>query len=285
MLPSLQSASGPGVSATLTLSAQAFCPFCVTVASASLGFSIGTRVDQAVTATPTVTYGDLVWYSRTQNYAPTDTFTFVPGSGGTVADTFTNPGFTSGTFYMNILPDIRLNMPVSSDSDVAVPASISASWDIFGAGGSESWPLGDLFSLGTGAETFDFGPEFYGQFFYSTPLEVTDPCFPVASCPTYATPATSFEPIPVSNGIPPDVPPSIVVTGGGGTPGGYGNTNLGPLFPGDPSGSPICGPAGTPFAGECINQVTVSPEPRGYILLGISLLLLAGGMRRRNSAE
>ena len=158
VVPSLQSANGPGVGATLTLSAQAFCPFCVTVASASLGFNIGTRVDQAVTATPTVTYGDLVWYSRNQSLTASDTPTFVSGSGGNVADTFTNPGFTSGTFYMNILPDVRLVMPVSSDSDVAVPASISASWDVFGDSGSQTWPLGDLFSLDTGNETFDFNP-------------------------------------------------------------------------------------------------------------------------------
>ncbi len=58
---------------------------------------------------------------------------------------------------------------------------------------------------------------------------------------------------------------------------------MGPLFPGDPSGSPICGAAGTAFAGECINQATLSPEPRRYVLLGIGLLLLAGGMRRRKS--
>jgi hypothetical protein len=285
VVPSLQSANGPGLSATLTLSAQAFCPFCVTVASASLGFNIGTRVDQAVTATPTVSYGDLVWYSRAQSLTASDATTFVSGAGGSVADTFTNPGFTSGTFYMNILPDIRLTMPVSSDSDVAVPASISASWDVFGAGGSESWPLGDLFTLGTGDESFDFNPEFFGQFFYSIPLEVTDPCAPVAFCPTYETPASGFEPIPVSDGIPADIPPSIVVGGGGPTPGGYGNPNIGPLFPGDPSLGPVCGQPGTPFAGQCINQVTVSPEPRAYILLGIGLLLLAGGMRRRKSAE
>ncbi len=290
VVPSLESANGPGVSASLTLSAQAFCPFCVTVASASLGFNIGTRVDQAVTAIPTVSYGDLIWYSRAQSLTASDATTFVAGSADSISDTFMNPPAslhlaTGDTFYMNILPDIRLTMPVSSDSDVAVPASISASWDVFGFGGSESWPLGDLFSLGTGDETFDFDPEFFGDFFYSIPLEVVDHCAPVASCPTYETPATGFEPIPVSDGIPSDVPPSIVVTGGGGTPGGYGTTNLGPLFPGDPSGSPICGPAGTPFAGECINQVTVSPEPSAYILLGIGLLLLAGGMRRRKSAD
>jgi hypothetical protein len=153
VVPSLVSANGPGVGASLTLSAQAFCPFCVTVASATLGFNIGTRVDQSVTATPIVSYGDLVWYSRSQSLTAADTPTFVPGAANTIADTFTNPGFTSGTFYMNILPDIRLTMPVSSNSDVAVPASISASWDVFGDSGSENWPLGDLFSLGTGNES------------------------------------------------------------------------------------------------------------------------------------
>ncbi len=285
VVPSLVSANGPGLDASLTLSAQAFCPFCVTVASATLGFNIGTRVDQTVTATPIVNYGDLVWYSRSQSLTAADTPTFVAGAADTIADTFTNPGFDSGTFYMNILPAIQLTMPVSSNSDVAVPASISASWDVFGAGGSDSWPLGDLFSLSTGNESFNYNPEFYGDFFYSIPLEVTDSCAPVAFCPVYETPATGFDPIPVSDGIPSDVPPSIVVTGGGGTPGGYGTTNLGPLIPGDPSGNPICAPAGSAFVGDCITTVTVSPEPRAYVLLGISLLLLAGGMKRRKSAD
>lgn len=286
---SLESGNGPGVGATLTLSAQAFCPFCVTVASASLGFNIGTRVDQSVMASPDVTYGDLVWYSKTQTYSPSDSFTFVTGSGGNIADTFTNPtglGLVTGdTFYMNILPDIPLDMPVVNNSDVAVPASINASWSIFGSGGSHTWPLGDLFSLGTGNQSFDFNPDFFGDFFYSIPLEFTDTCAPLASCPKFQTPATGFDPIPVSTGIPADIPPSINITGGGGTPGGYGITNLGPLFPGDPSGSPICAPAGTPFAGDCINQVTVSPEPRAFILLGIGLPLLAGGIRRHRSED
>jgi len=281
VVPSSVSANGPGVGANLTLSAQACVIFCVTVASASLGFNVGTRVDQSVTATPIVNYGDLVWYSRSQSLTAADTPTFIPGAAGTIADTFTNPGFDSGTFYMNILPAIQLTMPVTSNSDVAVPASISASWDVFGDSGSENWPLGDLFSLSTGNESFDYDPEFYGDFFYSIPLEVTDGCGPTSFCPVYETPATGFDPVPVNDGIPSDVPPSIVVTGDGSTPGGYGTTNLGPLFPGDPSGNPICDPTGA----ECINQVTVSPEPRAYVLLGISLLLLAGGMRRRKSAD
>jgi hypothetical protein len=106
----------------------------------------------------------------------------------------------------------------------------------------------------------DFNPEFDGQFFHSIPLEVTVPCQPIVSCPTYGTPVTSLEILPVNDGIPSDVPANAVVSEGGAIPGGYGNTILS-------------------------NSAAVSPEPGGFILLGIGLLLLAGGMRRRKSAE
>jgi hypothetical protein len=77
---------------------------------------------------------------------------------------------------------------------------------------------------------------------------------------------------------------STSITGDGPVPGGYGTTNLGPLIPWDPSGSDVCGPVGTAYAGDCINQVTTqtTPEPDGLVLFGIgALLLLAGGLRRK----
>lgn len=78
---------------------------------------------------------------------------------------------------------------------------------------------------------------------------------------------------------------TIVVPGGNITPGDYANANIDLLVHGNPSSTPTCGPADAPFASGCITQTTSSPEPGGYILLGIALLLLAGGMRRRKSAE
>jgi len=159
-----QSANGLGISSGITLSAQAFCPFCVTVASVSLGFSVSTRIDQTVTATPFVTDGDLVWYTKTApSYSSSDTFTTVNGGGGDVNNTFADPGL----------------------------------------------------SLASGSAT----------------------------------------------------------------PGGYGDTNPGALFPGDTGSNPVCDPAG----GECINQVTLqeSPEPDDLIFPGTGLLLIACGLRRR----
>lgn len=286
---SAQTANGLGLGASLTLSANAgICPFCVTVASVSLGFNIGTQINQTVVATPTVNYGDLVWYSTTPTYSPTDTFTLVSGSGGNDANVFNTPtlSLTSGeTFYMNILPVVELTMPVSNDANVAVPASISANWDVFGDSGSANYPLGDLFTLDNGDETFDYDADFYGDQFYSVPLVYTINCVPVACFPpTYETPASSSGPTTESTGIPIDIPPTVTVTGPGPVPGGYGNTSVNPLIPGDPSTGDICGPAGTPYAGDCITQVNtqVTPEPDALVLFGIgSLLLLAGVMRRK----
>ncbi|HTA40873.1 MAG TPA: hypothetical protein VK789_00420 [Bryobacteraceae bacterium] len=285
LVNSFTTANGPGVSASLTLSAQAFF---VTVASATLGINIGTQIQQSVSATPTVTNGDLVWYDTTQTYNASDPFTFVSGSGGDVLNTFETPpaslGLTGGeTFYMNILPVVELNMPVTNDSQVNVPASIFANWDIFGDSGSHNWPLGNLFSLGTGPQTFNFNPTFYGNFFYSVPLEYMAPnpnCPPTIACfPTYQVegstpnsnnggiPPTGFNPptgnVPCDPGVPCPAPP-----------GGYGNPNMGPLFPENPNGGAPCNPL---TGGDCITTVNLSssPEPDGAFLLGAGLLLIA----------
>lgn len=284
------SANGPGVSTGFTVAAQAFCPFCVTIASASLGINIGTRIDQSVTATPTVTNADLVWYSTTQTYSPSDTFTLVSGSGGDVNNTFATPpaslGLTNGeTFYMNILPVVELNMPVLNLADVAVPASIFASWSVFGAGGSATYPLGDLYTLSNGGETFGFDPTFYANFFYSQALVFTQTCtFPGVPCTdTFETPASDSGPTTNNTGIPVNLNPPVTIGGGSPTPGGYGIRNNGALVPGDPSSSDVCGPAGSAFAGECINQVdlTRTPEPEAWMLCGIGMLLLMARLRRR----
>lgn len=43
------------------------CPFCATIASASLSYSIGSSVTQNLGWASTSTYGDLVWYSKSPN--------------------------------------------------------------------------------------------------------------------------------------------------------------------------------------------------------------------------
>lgn len=76
-----QTVGGPGAGLTVTLSAQAGpCPLCVTVASASLTFSVGTQISQTLVAAPHATYGDLVWYSTSQTFPGVSSTTFVPGN-------------------------------------------------------------------------------------------------------------------------------------------------------------------------------------------------------------
>lgn len=288
-----QDVSGPGISAGFDVKAQACFIGCVTLASASVSFNVGSEIKQNIVAAPVVTYGDLVWESTSATYSASDHFTFVAGIGGNISNTFTAPpgslGLTSGeTFYYNFLPVVKVDMPVINSAEVDVPASITASYDILGAGGSETWPLGDLYSL-NGSGTFDFNPTFNGSNFYSIPLE-----YEAASCPpagiacfgaTYTTPSggggsTVNTP---GSGVPGDSGPcgatiidcNVNVPTLPGAPGGYGNSNLGPLFPG--GSGPVCGAVGTVYAGECVNKVTQTPttptpEPGSMALLGMGLL-------------
>lgn len=274
---SFELANGPGVSASLTLSAQAFF---VTVASATIGIHIGTQIQQSITASPNVTYGDLVWYDTSQTYNAADTFTTETGGGGNILNTFEAPpgslGLVNGeTFYMNILPFVALDMPVTNDSTVNVPASIFASWDVFGASGSANFPLGNLFTLGTGPQTFDFNPTFYGSQFYSVPLIFSETCG-TACFVGFRTPPSTTGPNSNNGGIPGNLPPGTTVNCLPGEvcpppPGGYGNTPMDPLIP-------VCDPNNP---NNCITggQVTSSPEPDAAFLLGAGLLLLAVSRR------
>jgi hypothetical protein len=75
---------------------------------------------------------------------------------------------------------------------------------------------------------------------------------------------------------------ALSVTGGTGSTTGYGVPDLGPLFSGDPNAQGICAPAGTAFAGACVNSVSLTsestpeptPEPSSITLFGIGLLAL-----------
>ena len=296
----------------VTAKAQVCFIVCATVASASLSFNVSAQTSQTVIATPTVTYGDLVWESLTPTYSASDTFSFVTGmptghgNSGNIANVF--EGLTGGltpasgqTIYYNFLPVVELDMPVVNSAQVAVPASITASYEIFGAGSSETFPLGDLYELSTGATEFDFNPTFNGNEFYSIPLIYTETCAAIACFPpTYETPSAG-------SGI-----PSITMTTGGGTvPSGTGpdgcltlvgcDLNI-PSGEGIPTGYGINPQGGGPFPNPndpcepvgvalppgytCQGNVTTmgpgpTPEPGTFVLWGIGLLGLGMLTRRK----
>jgi hypothetical protein len=284
------SKNGPGVGATIGLAAQACAgPVCITAASATLTYSVGTEVQQSITAKPTVQYGDLVWESTTPTYSASDHPVFVSGSGGSIANALAAPaGATNGEkFYFNVLPTVALVMPVSNDADVALPMSITASWEIFGAGGSRSWPLGNLYTLGADG-TFNFDPQFYGKNFYSLPLTYNAPvCIPLGCTDaTLTVGGSGGNPVTTPNGGEPgDTGPCggssincVINIPSSGTKGGYGNVPTSPLFPGDPSKNPICGPAGTSYAGYCINKPPTVTQNRGVPEPDTVALLVAGAL-------
>jgi hypothetical protein len=297
----------------VTAKAQVCFIVCATVASASISFNVSAQTSQTVVAAPSVVYGDLEWVSTTQTYSSSDTFTFVnglptgPGNSGKIPNVFegaTGLSLTSGqTFYYNFLPVVELTMPVVNSAQLGVPASITASYEILGAGGSETFPLGDLYELSTGATEFDFNPTFDGDEFYSIPLIYT---LPPCNTPVIACPGAEYETPSASSGI-----PSITMTTGGGTvpsgmgpdgcltltgceleptegPGiptnGYQGGNLGDLFP---NTNVLCAPpAGVPpgTVGTCTAQVNTmgpTPEPGTFVLWGIGLLGLGMLTRRK----
>jgi hypothetical protein len=293
------SGSGPSANPSYTLSAQACAFVCVTLASASLGVNIGTQVNQTASVTPTVTYGDLVWASTSAKYSTGSVFQeFIPSSGGTIVNDMGNIsnlanklGITPGqTFYYNMLPEVQVQMQLSGQAQLNLPTSITASYNVFGIGGSTNIPLGNLYTLDTGTQSVGLDATFHNSDFYSIPL-VYDGCPSGAkSCDgAQATVSGTFtdQLAKLGNG---DLPPvgscggayvgcALTVPPGQGSIGGYGTQyNLGPLIPGDPSGSNVCAPQGSPNAGACINRVTfnqvTAPEiDASSAASGLTLLL------------
>jgi hypothetical protein len=264
--------SGPSANVGYTLAAQACVIECVTLASASIALTVGTQVQHSVSVTPTVTYGDLVWISTTPGYSASAPQAFITGTGGSVSNPLGNLsalGLANGQrFYYNILPEVELSMPISAAAELALPASITASYNVLGVGGSQSFPLGNLYTLDTGSESFDFDATFHNNDYYSIPLDYT-------ACPPNLARGCSSEAVVAATYVDQlgtlgsgDVPNtgtcgtasdcSITLPGGPGIVGGYGTGNLGPLIPGDPSNGDVCAGPGTVYSGQCINKVVLN---------------------------
>lgn len=273
------SGSGPSANPTYTLAAQACAIVCVTAASASVGVNIGTAVNQTASVTPTVTYGDLVWASTSPKYSTGTVFQeFIPSTSGTIVNNMGNIsnlanilGITPGqTFYYNMLPEVQVQMQLSGEAQLNLPASITASYEVFGIGGSTDFPLGNLYSIDTGTQSVGVDATFHNSEFYSIPL-VYDGCPSGAtSCDgAQATVSGTFTGQLVNLGDG-DLPPvgscdgvyvgcTLTVPQGNGSIGGYGTQpNLGPLIPGDPSVTYVCAPQGSSDVGTCINRVVLT---------------------------
>jgi hypothetical protein len=286
------SASGPGATAGYSLEARGCAFVCVTLASASLGVTVGTQVQQSVSVTPTVTYGDLVWISTSpiSHYSASDPQTFIAGTGGTIANQLGALGqyaLNQGqSFYYNILPEVKLNMAVTSQAQLNLPASITASYNVFGVGGSQSFPLGNLYTLSTGQQGYDVSTTFHDADYYSVKIDLSHSSDIGTVGGTYTAQLTPHgdDPLPADTGPCAGMPVgcALHIPGGPGSLTGYGVPSLGPLIPGDQGSNPVCAPAGTPNAGICINQVTTSGGPLAApeidATTGASALTLLAGM-------
>jgi len=304
------SGSGPGVTEGYTLEARGCVIACVTLASASLGVTIGTQVQQSATVTPTVTYGDLVWISTSfsSKYSATDPQAFIAGNAGSIANPLGNLsalGLSPGqAFTYNILPEVQLNMAVSSQAQLSLPASLTASYSVLGIGGSQSVPLGNLYTLSTGAQTVDVATTFLDSDYYSVKMEYegvsqnfatsTDEAMVLG--PYTAQKLSGGDPVPTGSGPCVTTPVGCILTvpGSTGDLSGYGTQpNGSTLIPNDQTPGGICAPAGTLNAGTCINQVTLTGGPlaapeidasattsAGTLLLGALIVLRNGRVRK-----
>lgn len=270
------SGSGPGVTAGYTLAARACVIECVTLASASLGVTIGTQVQQTATVTPTVTYGDLVWISTSplSKYSASDPQAFVTGTGGSISNSLyllSTADLTKGeTFTYNILPVVELNMAVTSQAQLSLPASLTASYSVLGVGGSQSIPLGNLYTLSTGSQSVNVGTTFVDHEYYSVKMDYeglphsayfNDDAVVVGNYT--AQKFSGGNPLPGSGPCASTpIGCSLTLPGGSGDLSGYGTQSGGSsLIPGDQMPGSICAPAGSENAGTCINNVTLTGGP------------------------
>jgi hypothetical protein len=305
------SGTGPGVTTGYTLSASGCVVVCVTIASASLGVTIGTQVQQNATVTPTATYGDLVWISTSplSKYTASDPQAFIAGTGGSIANPIGNLaslGLTNGqTFTYNILPVVQLDLSVSSQAQLSLPASLTASYNVLGVGGSESVPLGNLYTLSTGPQTADVTTTFSDGEYYSIKMDYEGGTHSTAGNDSDAVVVGNYSAQKLSGGHPlaPGSGPcasmpigcSLSLPGGTGYLSGYGTQpGESSLIPNDQGPGSICAPAGSVNAGTCINQVTLTGGPMAApemgasagasaatLLLGALLLLRDGRPRKR----
>ncbi|MGA8033375.1 MAG: PEP-CTERM sorting domain-containing protein, partial [Casimicrobiaceae bacterium] len=284
---SSMSTPGLAIGGGLSASMQAFCPFCVTVASASVSYHVGSQVTQNLGVNPNVTYGDLVWYSNGSN---TTSVVNIVGGGGSVTNTFMAPSLATlglpsggGTFDMNILPYAALSLGVANEAVVSIPASVGYSYNVLGAtgGGSVS---GNLYALSTGVQDFTAAGTWYAPDVYSVELQAACTTDSFAVDCSYGT-ISANDPLLLlgSGGIPIDVPlskgPVGPLSGGGGS---SDFPNLGPLVPGDTGCVPgtVCNlscPPNSAGVPQCITTVTITrvPEPSTFSLLAAALIGIA----------
>jgi hypothetical protein len=153
-----------------------------------------------------------------------------------------------------------------------LPTSITASYSVFGVGGSTDIPLGNLYTIDTGNQSIGVDATFHNSEYYSIPVVYGgcasgDPSCDVAKATVSGTYKGQLAQLGTGD-LPPDgscggdfINCVLTVPEGQGSIGGYGTQgNLGPLIPGDPSGSNVCAPRGSPNVGVCINQVTLTQQ-------------------------
>lgn len=259
-------AHGGATTPTYSLNGTLEAPFDLARVTLSLGAAA--HLDQNVSWSPTVTYGDWVWYSTTPTYSAADNPTFIAGNGGHVLDTFTNPsglGLSAGdTFYMNILPAVDLSLGLGNGADISVPVNFDVNGQVFGDGFNYNFPLGNLYNLSTGTDTTNVTGTWYGSDFYSIPLTFDTACtFAGVPCDSSYIGPTGTNPGSGTTGIPNNLlpPPTITLSSWPDGVTGPGTTPNGALFP---NGN--C----SPFDGSvCFQNLrfTQTPEPTSLLLL------------------
>ena len=88
------------------------------------------QLRQTLAWNPAVTYGDLVWHSTGKTLTAADHPVLVTGAGGSIGNTFGDPSaslaLTNGeTIFMNVLPVVQLDMPITEKTGIDVPAGPS----------------------------------------------------------------------------------------------------------------------------------------------------------------